>query len=72
MPEISDICMFLTITKEIWEAIEKTYSKVGDDAQIYEIKTKISATKQGGHFVTKYANLLKILGKRWTIINVFK
>ncbi|KAL9443926.1 hypothetical protein AB3S75_017159 [Citrus x aurantiifolia] len=61
VPEISDTCMFLPTTKEMWEAVEKTYSKVGDAAQIYEIKTKIAATKQGGHSVTEYANLLKIL-----------
>lgn len=53
--------MFFTTAKEIWEVVEKTYSKVGDAAQIYEIKTKISATKQGDRSVTEYANLLKIL-----------
>ena len=30
-----------------------------DAAQIYEIKTKISSTKQGDNFVTEYANRLK-------------
>ena len=43
--EINDTYMFLTIAKEIWEVVRKTYSKVCDTAQIYEIKTNISATK---------------------------
>ena len=59
LPEISDTCMFLTTAKEIWEAVRQTYSKVRDAAQIYEIKTKISATKQGDNSVTEYANRLK-------------
>ena len=61
LPEISDTCMFLTTTKEIWEVVGQTYSKVCDAAQIYEIKIKISATKQGSLSVTEYANLLKNL-----------
>ncbi|XP_059661691.1 uncharacterized protein LOC132307839 [Cornus florida] len=59
LPEISDTCMFLSTAKEIWEAVKQTYSKVRDAAQIYEIKTKISATKQGNRSVTEYSNLLK-------------
>ncbi|KAK8335519.1 hypothetical protein V6Z12_A09G059600 [Gossypium hirsutum] len=27
MPEISDTCMFLSTSKEIWEAVKQTYSK---------------------------------------------
>ena len=70
--EINDAYMFLTTAKEIWEVVRKTYPKVHDTAQIYEIKTKISATKQCSHLVTKFAHLLRICDKRWIIINVFK
>ncbi|KAK8340668.1 hypothetical protein V6Z12_A08G113300 [Gossypium hirsutum] len=28
MPKISDTCMFLNTSKEIWEAMKQTYSKV--------------------------------------------
>ena len=59
LPEISDTCMFVTTAKEIWEIVRQTYSKVHDAAQVYEIKTKISTTKQGDHSVTEYANWLK-------------
>ncbi|KAJ1427969.1 hypothetical protein SESBI_09362 [Sesbania bispinosa] len=41
VPEISDTCMFLKSTKEIWEAVEQTYSKAKDAAQIYDIKVRI-------------------------------
>ncbi|KAK0604540.1 hypothetical protein LWI29_016667 [Acer saccharum] len=46
-PEISGTYMFLTIAKDIWEAAKQCYSKVQFAAQIYELKTKISSTKQG-------------------------
>lgn len=40
-------CMFFTTTKEIWDVVNETYSKVCDATQIFEIKTRISATRQG-------------------------
>ena len=43
LPEISDMGMFLGSDKEIWDAIQQTYSKVHDAAQIYEIKTNFSS-----------------------------
>jgi len=58
LPKISDTVMFLKTAKEIWDAVKLTYSKVYDVAQIYEIKTKVAATKQGSQFITKYVNLL--------------
>ncbi|XP_071918696.1 uncharacterized protein [Coffea arabica] len=61
LSEISDTCMFLPTAQDIWTAIRQTYSKEGDAALIYEIKTKISATKQGNLSVTQYANLLQNL-----------
>ena len=61
LPKISGICMFLTMAKEIWETIRQTYSKVRDAAQIYEIKQKISTTKQGTRSVIEYYNLMKSL-----------
>jgi len=45
--EINDTCMFLNSTKAIWIAIEKTYSKVKDATQIYDVKVKTMAAKQG-------------------------
>ncbi|KAK8317667.1 hypothetical protein V6Z12_A13G124300 [Gossypium hirsutum] len=45
----------------IHASVKKTYSKVRDAAQIYEIKTKISSTKQGSRSITEYSNLLQSL-----------
>lgn len=53
--------MFLKSAKEIWEAVEQTYSKAKDAAQIYDVKVKTVATKQGNKSVTEYANQLKSL-----------
>ena len=61
MPEISNTIMFLKTTKEIWDAVKLTYSKVHDAAQIYEIKTKVAATKQGSQSITEYTNHLQTL-----------
>ena len=58
IPEISNMVMFLSIAKEIWDVVKITYSKVKDVAQIYEIRTKVATTKQGTRSITEYANLL--------------
>lgn len=60
-PEINSIYMILTSTKAIWDAVWQTYSKAQDTAQIFEIKVKVGALKQGSKSVTEYANLLQIL-----------
>ena len=59
--EISDTCMFLATTKDIWEAIQQTCSKARDAAQVYEVKVKTIVAKQGSKIVTEYANPLKTL-----------
>ncbi|KAJ1440353.1 Serine/threonine-protein kinase, active site [Sesbania bispinosa] len=61
IPEISDTCMFLNSAKEIWDAVEQTYSKAKDAAQVYEVKVKTLVAKQGNKTVTEYANQLKSL-----------
>ncbi|XP_022731494.1 uncharacterized protein LOC111286004 [Durio zibethinus] len=60
-PDISDTYMFLSTAKDIWESIRQTYSKVKDAAQVYEVKIKTAALKQGNKSVTEYAILLKNL-----------
>lgn len=71
-PMISDTCMFLAISKDIWDFICRTYSKAQDAAQVYEIKVKTSATKQGDRSVTEYANLLQNLWQELDHYRVFK
>ena len=38
-------CLFLKSAKEIWEAVEQTYSKAKDVAQIYDVKVKTVVAK---------------------------
>jgi len=61
VPEINDTCMFLNSTKAISFTIEETYSKEKDVAQIYDVKVKTMAAKQGTKTITEYANRLKVL-----------
>ena len=44
-PEISNTWMFLATAKDIWDAIQQTYSKARDAAQVYEVKVKAIAAK---------------------------
>lgn len=56
---VSNTYMFLSTTKEIWEAVFQTYSNVGMIAQIYEIKCKAHDIKQVNLSVTEYYNAMK-------------
>lgn len=51
-PKISDTYMFLSTTKEIYKALEETYSKAKDIAQIYDVKVKTLGTKQDNKTIT--------------------
>ena len=55
-PEVSKNYMFLSTAKDIWETVKRTYSNVPDASIVYEIKTKISSTKQGSLSMTDYYN----------------
>ena len=57
-PKISGNCMFLSTTKDIWDTVKHTYSRVKDVALAYEIKTKIHSTKQRTMSTTEYYNIL--------------
>jgi len=64
IPEITDTCMFLNSAKEIWNAMEQTYSKAKDATQIYDVKViwrrKVKAF--GVHSVTSLATLMIDVG----------
>lgn len=40
-PSIGKPYLFLPTTKDVWEAVRKTYSDVDNFSQIYELKTKL-------------------------------
>lgn len=71
-PTISDTGMFFTTAKEIWDSMQRTYSKARDATKVYEIKVRTSATKKVGKSVTKYANLLKNLWQQLDHYQVFE
>ena len=50
--------MLLTIVN-IYDAVHQIYLKALDATQMYEIKVKTKATKQGKKIVTEYVNILK-------------
>ena len=64
--------MFLATTKDIWDVIQQTYSKARDAAQVYEVKVKTIAAKQGSKIVTKYANQLKTVWQELDHYRVIK
>ncbi|GAV78794.1 UBN2_3 domain-containing protein [Cephalotus follicularis] len=64
--------MFLTNAKVILDSIHRTYSKAKDASQVYEIKVKTSATKQGSRTVTEYANTLQNLWQELDHYQVFE
>ena len=70
--EISNTCMFLAKTKDIWDAIQQTHSKARDATQVYEVKVKTITTKQGSKTFTKYANQLKALWQELDHYRVIK
>jgi len=53
--------MLLSTAKEIWDAMKMTYSKVNDATQIYEIRTRVAATKQDTPSIIEYTSILQTL-----------
>ena len=70
--KISDTCMFLATAKDIWDAIQQMYSKARDATQVYEVKVKTIASKQGSRTVTEYVNQLKTLWQELDHYRVIK
>lgn len=58
--EICGSFMILSIAKEIWDAIKQTYSKMKDDALIYEVMTELTTIKQDDLSIIEYFNVLKV------------
>ena len=64
--------MFLATAKDIWDALQQTYSKAKDAAQVYEVKVKTMAAKQVNKTVTEYANQLDSLWQELDHYRVIK
>ena len=59
--EIRKPFLFLSITKDIWDAMVKTYLKKGNATQNFELKHTIHETKQRDLDILSYFNKLKIV-----------
>ena len=53
-PRIRKTYILLSNAKDIWDAVNKKYSKVGFVTQIFQIKRQIYNTKQGSMSVIDY------------------
>ena len=53
-PHISRTYLLLDTAAKIWNAVTLTYSRVGNDAQIYEIRNKVHGLKQGEMTISQY------------------
>ena len=71
-PDISHTCMLQATTKDIWDAIQQTYSKVRYATQVYEVKVKTIAAKQGSKTIIEYVNQLKALQQELDHYRVIK
>ncbi|RVW13320.1 hypothetical protein CK203_089013 [Vitis vinifera] len=61
-PTIGKTYMFLSMTKDVWDAIRETYSDAENASQIFAIKTRLWQMKQGDQEVTEYYT--ELLGLR--------
>lgn len=60
-PEISRSLLLINTAYNIWTAAKQTYSRVSNDAQIYELRKKVHETKQKGMIVSAYHSELQSL-----------
>ena len=55
---MSQSYIFFSTTKQSWEAFKLTYSNMGNNAQLYDLKQRLPDSKQGNQFVTTYYNTM--------------
>lgn len=60
-PSIGKPYLFLSTAQDVWEAVKDCYSDLENSSQIYDLKTRLWQSKQGGQDVTTYYNLLLTL-----------
>lgn len=59
--DISYTCFFLDITKDVWDAVQQTYSKARNATQLYKVKAKTIVARCGDNYVIEYASHTKYL-----------
>ncbi|KAL6334591.1 hypothetical protein AAG906_019095 [Vitis piasezkii] len=56
-PEIGQTNMYLSTTKQLWDAMNETYSNLANSLQVYELKMKIENTTKGICFLWQELDL---------------
>lgn len=67
-PSVGRTYLFLTTAHDIWNAVNETYSDLGNAGQWFELKTRLWRLKQGEKTVTQYYTDLKTL---WQEVDMF-
>ncbi|KAE8732866.1 homogentisate phytyltransferase 1 [Hibiscus syriacus] len=67
-PSVGRTYLFLPIAHDIWNAVNETYSDLGNVGQWFELKTQLWRLKQGEKTVTQYYTDLKTL---WQEVDMF-
>ena len=55
-PAIGKSFLFMLTAKEVWQAIQKSYSNLENSSQIFPFKTRLWHNKQGDGDLTTYYN----------------
>ena len=71
-PEIGRPFLYLSTAKKVWDAVTKTYSKKGNAARIFKLKTTIHNTKQRDQSVIVYYNNLMMLQQELDLLQHFE
>uniref|UniRef100_A0A5B7BEA1 Uncharacterized protein n=1 Tax=Davidia involucrata TaxID=16924 RepID=A0A5B7BEA1_DAVIN len=53
-PHIGQGYLFLATAHAIWTVVAQTYSQIGNDAQVYELRNKVHETKQKDMTISAY------------------
>lgn len=67
--ETGENFMYFETAKEMWNAVEETYSDVDNTSAIFEIKSLLHDLRQGESTVTEYFNTLS---RHWQQLDVYE
>ncbi|KZV37850.1 hypothetical protein F511_30760 [Dorcoceras hygrometricum] len=65
---ISRRYLWFQTAKEVWDAVRRMYSDLGNTSQVFELRSKLKEIKQGSHTVTHYFSELQEL---WQELDLF-
>lgn len=72
MNEMGENFMYYKTTKEIWDAVQETYSNKDNTSAIFEIKGLLHDLQQGDSTITEYFNMLSRFWQQLDILEDIK